>query len=73
MTNGDIKTGYYYIAKELNATVVPMKIDFGNRRYEILKPLSSNLSVEGSKRKLEEAFHNVKGKRKTFIAPGLDK
>jgi len=73
LTNGDIKTRYYFIAKELDATVVPMKIDFGNRRYEILEPLSSNLSVEDSKRKLEETFHNVKGKKKTFIAPGLDK
>ena len=32
-TNKTIKSGFYYIGKELDATIVPTKIDYKNRRF----------------------------------------
>ena len=48
-TNQTIKSGFYYIGKELDAIVVPTKIDYKNRRFELLTfflPTGSHVLAE---------------------------
>ena len=68
-TNQTIKTGFYYIGKALDATVVPTKIDYKNRRFELMEELELTESVEADKSALMERYHLVQGKNKTFLKP----
>ena len=69
-TNQTIKSGFYYIGKALDATVVPTKIDYKNRRFELMDVLELTDSVEVDKEELMDRYHLVQGKNKTFLKPG---
>ena len=68
-TNQTIKTGFHYIGKALDATVVPTKIDYKNRRFELMEELELTDSVETDKYALMERYHLVQGRNKTFLKP----
>jgi hypothetical protein len=68
-TNQTIKTGFHYIGKALDATVVPTKIDYKNRRFELMEELKLTDSVEKDKDELMERYHLVQGRNKTFLKP----
>ena len=68
-TNQTIKTGFHYIGKALDATVVPTKIDYKNRRFELMGELKLTDSVETDKDALMERYHLVQGRNKTFLKP----
>ena len=69
-TNQTIKTGFYYIGKALDATIVPTKIDYKNRRFELMDAIELTDSVEVDKEALMDRYHLVQGKNKTFYKPG---
>ena len=69
-TNQTIKSGFHYIGKALDATVVPTKIDYENRRFELMEAMPLTNSVEQDKEGLMERYHLVKGKNKVFYKPG---
>jgi len=68
-TNHTIKTGFHYIGKALDATIVPTKIDYKNRRFELMDELELTDSVEKDKDELMERYHLVQGRNKIFIKP----
>ena len=68
-TNQTIKTGFHYIGNALDATIVPTKIDYKNRRFELMDELELTDSVEKDKDKLMERYHLVQGRNKTFLKP----
>ena len=68
-TNQTIKTGFHYIGKALDAAVVPTKIDYKNRRFELMEELKLTDSVETDKDALMERYHLVQGRNKTFLKP----
>ena len=69
-TNLTIKSGFHYIGKALDATVVPTKIDYENRRFELMEAMPLTNSVDQDKEALMERYHLVKGKNKVFYKPG---
>ena len=69
-TNSTIKSGFHYIGKALDATVVPTKIDYRNRRFELMGELPLTDSVEDDKNALMEYYHLVEGRNKVFHKPG---
>ena len=69
-TNQTIKSGFHYIGKALDATVVPTKIDYKNRRFELMKVLELTDSVVEDKEALMDRYHLVQGINKTFYKPG---
>ena len=68
-TNHTIKTGFHYIGKALDATIVPTKIDYKNRRFELMDELELTDSVQKDKFALMERYHLVQGRNKTFLKP----
>ena len=71
-TNKTIKSGFYYIGKELDATIVPTKIDYKNRRFELMEEYLLTGSVEIDKNALMDVYHVVQGRNKTFLKPEKD-
>ena len=69
-TNQTIKSGFHYIGKALDATIVPTKIDYENRRFELMEELPLTNSVEEDKESLMKRYHLVKGRNKVFYKPG---
>lgn len=69
-SNETIKTGFHYIGKALDATVVPTKIDYKNRRFELMDELVLTDSVDADKNALMERYHLVQGRNKIFYKPG---
>ena len=69
-TNSTIKSGFHYIGKALDATVVPTKIDYRNRRFELMGELPLTDSVEDDKNALMEYYDLVEGRNKVFHKPG---
>ena len=69
-TNQTIKSGFHYIGKALDATVVPTKIDYKNRRFQLMEVLELTDSVEADKEALMDRYHLVQGNNKTFFKPG---
>lgn len=69
-TNSTIKSGFHYIGKALDATVVPTKIDYKNRRFELMGELLLTDSVEDDKNALMEYYDLVEGRNKVFHKPG---
>ena len=68
-TNQTIKTGFHFIGKALDAVIVPTKIDYKNRRFELMDELELTDSVEADKEALMEKYHMVEGRNKTFLKP----
>ena len=71
-SNETIKSGFHYIGKELNATVVPTKIDYKNRMFELMDEYELTKSVEDDKIALMNVYHLVEGRNKTFYKPVKD-
>ena len=71
-SNETIKSGFHYIGKELNATVVPTKIDYKNRMFELMDEYKLTESVEDDKIALMNVYHLVEGRNKTFYKPVKD-
>ena len=69
-SNETIKTGFHYIGKALDATVIPTKIDYKNRRFELMDELVLTDSVDADKNALMERYHLVQGRNKIFYKPG---
>ena len=69
-TNSTIKSGFHYIGKALDATVVPTKIDYKNRRFELMGELPLTDSLEDDKNALMEYYDLVEGRNKVFHKPG---
>ena len=69
-TNSTVKSGFHYIGKALDATVVPTKIDYKNRRFELMGELLLTDSVENDKSALMKYYHLVEGRNKVFHKPG---
>ena len=61
-----IKSGFHYISKALNATVVPTKIDFKNRNHELMEPFELTDDIEKDIHNLAKLFDGVEGKNSTF-------
>ena len=68
-TNQTIKSGFYYIGKDLDAIVVPTKIDYKNRRFELMEEYNLTDSLDDDKNALMEIYHMVEGRNKTFYKP----
>ena len=68
-TNQTIESGFYYIGKELDAIVVPTKIDYKNRRFELMEEYNLTDSLDDDKNALMEIYHMVEGRNKTFYKP----
>ena len=68
-TNKTIKSGFYYIGKELDASIVPTKIDYKNRRFELMEEYNLTDSLENDKNALMNVYHMVEGRNKTFYKP----
>ena len=66
-TNKTIKSGFYYIGKELDATIVPTKIDYKNRRFELMSEYKLTDSLEKDKNALMDIYHQVQGRNKIFL------
>ena len=69
-SNETIKTGFHYIGRALDATVVPTKIDYKNRRFELMDELVLTDSVDVDKNALMDRYHLVRGRNKIFYKPG---
>ena len=69
-TNSTVKSGFHYIGKALDATVVPTKIDYRNRKFELMGELPLTDSVEHDKNALMEYYDLVEGRNKVFHKPG---
>ena len=69
-SNETIKTGFHYIGRALDATVVPTKIDYKNRRFELMDELVLTESVDVDKNALMDRYHLVQGRNKIFYKPG---
>ena len=69
-SNLTIKTGFHYIGRALDATVVPTKIDYKNRRFELMDELVLTDSVDVDKNALMDRYHLVQGRNKIFYKPG---
>ena len=69
-TNETIKTGFHYIGRALDATVVPTKIDYKNRRFELMDELVLTDSVDVDKNALMDRYHLVQGRNKIFYKQG---
>ncbi|GIS38307.1 MAG: hypothetical protein Ct9H90mP10_07080 [Actinomycetota bacterium] len=65
-TNKTIKSGFYYIGKELDASIVPTKIDYKNRRFELMEEYILTESLENDKNALMNVYHMVEGRNKNF-------
>ena len=69
-SNETIKTGFHYIGRALDAAVVPTKIDYKNRRFELMDELVLTDSVDVDKNALMDRYHLVQGRNKIFYKPG---
>jgi len=62
------RTSFIYLAKELNAEVQPVQIDYENKRYQFLPSLNLEGSEEEIIHRLRLKYDGIKGKRYVFKA-----
>ena len=60
------RSGFYYIAKDMNIPYVPIEIDFKNRSFNIQEPHFVEGTFEEESLKLEKLFEGVEGATRTF-------
>jgi len=60
------RSGFYYIAKDMNIPYVPIEIDFKNRSFNIQEPHFVVGTFEEESLKLEKLFEGVEGATRTF-------
>jgi 1-acyl-sn-glycerol-3-phosphate acyltransferase len=62
------RTSFLYIAKELDAEVMPVQIDYENRKLNILSSFNIDGDTEDVIKRLRLQFDGVKGKNSRFKA-----
>ena len=62
------KTGFYILAEKLDAIILPILMDYGNRCFNYLKPFQPTGNMEKDIQYLRSLFHGVVGKKHTFIS-----
>jgi 1-acyl-sn-glycerol-3-phosphate acyltransferase len=60
------RSGFYYIAKDMNIPYVPIEIDFKNRSFNIQDPHFISGTFEEESEKLEKLFEGVEGATRKF-------
>ena len=61
-----LKSGYYYISKELDIPYVPIEMDFKNKRFKIHKPRKVLDTFEKDSLEVKKIFDGVVGCKRTF-------
>ena len=62
------RTSFLFIAKELNAEVMPVQIDYENEVFNILKSFNIEGDTESVVKNLRLQFDGIKGKKSRFKA-----
>ena len=62
------RSSFLYLAKELNAEVMPVQIDYEHDALQFLDSLSLDGSEEEVIERLRHCFHGIKGKKSRFKA-----
>ena len=62
------RTSFLFIAKELNAEVMPVQIDYENERFNILESFNIEGDTESVVKNLRLKFDGIKGKKSRFKA-----
>ena len=62
------RTSFLYIARELNAEVMPVQIDYENQIFNILESFNIDGDTEDVVKKLRIKFDGIKGKKSRFKA-----
>jgi len=62
------RSSFLYLAKELEAEVMPVQIDYENNRLQFLNSLDLEGSEEEVIQRLRSCFHGIKGKKSRFKA-----
>ena len=60
------RSGFYYLAKELNIPYVPVELDFKNRAFNIRSPENVTSSFEEESKKIISIFEGVEGATRVF-------
>ena len=60
------RSGFYYLAKELNIPYIPIELDFENRRFHVQKEQFVSMSFEEESEKIKFLFKGVKGALREF-------
>ena len=60
------RSGFYYLAKELNIPYVPVEIDFKNRAFNIRSPENVTSSFEEESKKIKSIYEGVEGATRVF-------
>ena len=60
------RSGFYFIAKDMNIPYIPIEIDFKNRSFNVKDPHFITGSFEEESLKLEKLFEGVEGATRTF-------
>ncbi len=63
-----LRSGYYYISKELDIPCVPIEIDYKNRCFKIHKPRKVLDTFEKDSLEVQKIFNGVVGYKRTFKA-----
>ena len=62
------RTSFLYIAKELDAEVMPVQIDYENKKLNILSSFNIDGDTDDVIRRLRLEFDGIKGKNSRFKA-----
>ncbi len=60
------RSGFYYLAKELDIPYVPVEIDFKNRAFNIREPEKVSSNFEEESKKVIQIFDGVEGATRIF-------
>ena len=60
------RSGFYYLAKELNIPYLPVELDFKNRRFHVQKEQFVTMSFEEESEKIISLFEGVNGALREF-------
>ena len=60
------RSGFYYLAKELDIPYVPVEIDFKNRAFNLRNPEKVTSNFEDESQKVIKIFEGVEGATRTF-------
>ncbi len=60
------RSGFYYLAKELDIPYVPVEIDFKNRAFNIREPEKVSSNFEEESKKVIQIFDGVEGATRVF-------
>ena len=63
-----LRSGYYYISKELDIPCVPIEIDYKNRCFKIHKPRKVLDTFKKDSLEVQKIFNGVVGYKRTFKA-----